>query len=173
MFSYSNPPPAPQLPAFLDNADVLNESQFPEPPVFNIPRNTKKNKTKDSNSHTFEASLVRCKTVKDVKNALEWHQIDIRKVPDYSRLIFDHFCRMTFTVGYDIRIYDLIEFLNDTTMNVSGVGNYRSLFNYINDSEMHVAYREMLIDLTTTAIELGLVPLAEVNEIIQFLPTIA
>lgn len=180
LFSYSNPPPAPQVPSFLDNAAMSSEIQFPDPAAFTIPlernntsQKTKKTKTKTPEPQTFEASLARCRTVEDVRKALEWHQIDIRKVPDYSRLIFDHFCHVTFNIGKDARIYDLIEFLNDTTLNVSGVGNYRALFSYINDSEMHVAYKEMLIDQTTTAIELGLVPISEVNEIIQFLPQIA
>jgi hypothetical protein len=179
LFSYSNPPPAPQVPSFLDNADMSSEPLLPNFNAFNIPleknkttQNTKKTKIKTPDPQTFEASLARCSTVEDVRKALEWHQIDIRKVPDHSRLILNHFCHVTFRIGKDARIYDLIEFLNDTSLNVSGVGNYRALFRYIDDSEMHVAYREMLIDQTTTAIELGLVPIAEVNEIIQCLPQV-
>ncbi|QKX58816.1 uncharacterized protein TRUGW13939_05943 [Talaromyces rugulosus] len=179
LFSYSNPPPAPQVPSFLDNADVWSEPQVPDLPAFNIPlerekitQKTKKTKAKTPDPQTFEASLARCSTVEDVRKALEWHQIDIRKVPEHSRLILNHFCHVTFRIGKDSRIYDLIEFLNDTSLNVSGVGNYRALFSYIDDAEMHVAYREMLIDQTTTAIQLGLVPIAEVNEIIQCLPQV-
>ncbi|KAH8704880.1 hypothetical protein BGW36DRAFT_421467 [Talaromyces proteolyticus] len=153
LFSYSDRPPEPQIPSFLDHSGKPNTPQGAEAP-------------------TFQLSLERCSTVQDVKEALEWFQIDLRTDPDYSPLIFNHFCQLAFYRDSVAAIYDLIEFMNDQTLNVSGTGNYSALLAHLRVSDLRPTYKEMLVDLTARAIGLGLVPIAEVNQIIRYMPQI-
>jgi hypothetical protein len=124
-----------------------------------------------SESPTFASSLIGCETIQDVKEALEWYQIDLQKDPEYSQMIFSHFYQLVFAANKPSSVRTLIEFINDTSLNIYGVGNYAELFEHLSTSSLDASSKNMLVDVVTKAIGLGLVPITEITPILQNLPT--
>lgn len=158
LFSYSDQPPPPPNLSFLEqvgnSTEALSgaiEQQQPESPTFNL-------------------SLTRCKTVHDVREALEWYQIDIRHEPEYSRMIFRHFYQLITRNSQSSGVRELLHFLDDSSLNIYGMGNYGELFERLGDADFDVVHKIKLVDNATKAIGLGLVPVREINRILKLLP---
>ena len=105
-----------------------------------------------------------------MKEALEWYHIDIRHEPEYSRMIFNHFHQMTTGENQARGVRELLDFLDDSSLNIYGMGNYGELFEHLSDAGLDMVYKIKLIDNFTKAIGLGLVPVREITRILKLLP---
>lgn len=105
-----------------------------------------------------------------MKEALEWYHIDIRHEPEYSRMIFNHFHQMTTGENQARGVRELLDFLDDSSLNIYGMGNYGELFEHLSDAGLDMVYKIKLIDNVTKAIGLGLVPVREITRILKLLP---
>ncbi|OKL55769.1 hypothetical protein UA08_08995 [Talaromyces atroroseus] len=152
IFSYSDQPPTPPGPSFLAHGD--SSGVAPSETTNFIANPTV------AESLTFASSLI----------ALEWYQIDLRKDPECSRMIFSHFYKLAFITNDTSGIRNLIEFMNDASLNIYGVGNYADLFERLSISSLDTSSKNMLVDTVTKAIGLGLVPITEITPILRYLP---
>ncbi|KAE8556200.1 hypothetical protein EYB25_000900 [Talaromyces marneffei] len=158
LFSYSDQPPPPPNLSFLaqteGSAEVLGDAIEPLP----------------SENPTFSSSLAGCKTIHDVREALEWYHIDLRDEPEYSRMIFNHFYQMISRHNQTSSVHELLEFLNDSSLNIYGMGNYGELFEHLSAAGLAMVYKMKIIDNVRKAIGLGVVPVREISQILKLLP---
>ncbi|GAM34153.1 hypothetical protein TCE0_015r01544 [Talaromyces pinophilus] len=158
LFSYSDQPPPPPNPSFLaqveNSVEVLDDATEPQP----------------SDNPTFASSLTKCRNIHDVREALEWYHVDIRHEPEYSRTIFNHFYQLITPENQASTVRGLLAFLDDSSLNIYGMGNYGELFERLSNAGFDAVYKMKLIDNATKAIGLGLVPVGEISRILNFLP---
>lgn len=105
-----------------------------------------------------------------MREALEWYHIDIRHEPEYSRMIFNHFYQLITRENQASPVHELLDFLDDSSLNIYGMGNYGELFQHFSDAGLDMVFKIKLIDNVTKAVGLGLVPVREINRILKLLP---
>ncbi|EED23442.1 conserved hypothetical protein [Talaromyces stipitatus ATCC 10500] len=158
LFSYSDQPPPPPNPSFLAHAESSAEASGDT--IEPLP----------SENPTFASSLTSCKTIHDVKEALEWYHIDLRQEPEQSRRIFNHLYQLISQENQASSVHELLEFMDDSSLNIYGVGNYAKLIELLGSASFAAVYKIKLVDNVTKAIGLGLVPVREISQILRLLP---
>lgn len=85
-------------------------------------------------------------------------------------MIFNHFYQLRTRENQASIVRELLDFLDDSSLNIYGMGNYGELFELLRDAGFDAVYTIKLIDNTTKAIGLGLIPVREISQILRLLP---
>jgi hypothetical protein len=85
-------------------------------------------------------------------------------------MIFDHFYHSISRDNQASTVPKLLKFLDDSSLNIYGMGNYGELFVHLSDAGFDANYKIKLIDNVTKAMSLGLVPVKEISQILRLLP---
>ncbi|KAL4970712.1 class I SAM-dependent methyltransferase [Aspergillus stella-maris] len=159
-------PPAPPLSYY--NAD-LNAFDS-EVPLQNWPgyQEPTKRLTRDQ---FFGEKLWTYRTTADLRYAIRDLGIDLRQEPSYSRLLFDHFVSLWAAKKTTIR--ELVAFLDDPNLNVSGAENYLRVIELWSTGEFRLGKQHALFNAFLRAVQLGSVPTSEVSAIIEQLGDMA
>jgi hypothetical protein len=88
-------------------------------------------------------------------------------------MIFNHLSSRSISSPHSLLAFDeLVQFLNDQTLNTTGAGNYQALVEHLTNHEVDAIQRDILLGAVARAVELGLVPGSELENIIRRLPDV-
>ncbi|KAL4791001.1 hypothetical protein BDV19DRAFT_315537 [Aspergillus venezuelensis] len=166
-YQFSAPvPPAPPLSYY--NADM--NAFDSDVPLQNWPgyQEPTKRLTRDQ---FFGEKLWAYRTTADLRYAIRDLGIDLRQEPSYSRLLFDHFVSLWAAKKTTIR--ELVAFLDDPNLNVSGAENYLRVIELWSTGEFRLGKQHALFNAFLRAVQLGSVPTSEVSAIIEQLGDMA
>ncbi|KAL4943731.1 hypothetical protein BDV06DRAFT_210848 [Aspergillus oleicola] len=159
-YQFSAPvPPAPPLSFY--NADLnAFDSEVPLQAWPGYQEPTKKF-TRDE---FFGEQLWEYQTTADLRYAIRDLGIDLRQEPSYSRLLFDHLASQW--VAKETTLRELVLFLDDPHLNVSGAENYVRVIELWNTGEIRLSKQHALFNAVLRAVQLGSVSPSEVAAII-------
>lgn len=88
-------------------------------------------------------------------------------------MIFNHLSSRSISSPDSLFTFDeLVQFLNDQTLNTTGAGNYQALVEHLTNHEVDAIQRDILLGAVARGVELGLVPGSELENIIRRLPDV-
>lgn len=105
--------------------------------------------------------------IEDAREFIRQMRIDLHRDPRYSRQIFDRLLARS-----DQDISQAIIFLDDPFLNTRGSGNYVAAIRVFTQTKAKRAKRVAVLDSINRALELGLIPTADICLIIEILPNI-
>jgi hypothetical protein len=116
-------------------------------------------------------ALKNCWTVEDIKGLISRFQLDLRREPAYSQMIFS---RMLSQSVYSKHpdVGELFTFLDDPSLNTQDSGNYLSLVEHLMLNETSAHMRVQFLRMINRALELGLISSGEIGLIVRALPDI-
>ncbi|KAL2809657.1 hypothetical protein BJX63DRAFT_423629 [Aspergillus granulosus] len=161
---------SPNAPAPLE--DFYNETVGPFEsgnPFFISPNVWNTNEEVPEN-RSIEEQLQDCRTVNELKYVVRVLNLDLRREPEYSRLIFDHL--MSLFVSHQTSVHELLLFLDDRNLNIPGAGNYLGVVEHYVSRGVQWKEHDPLFDAVIRAFELGLIPAAEIRDIVERLSDI-
>ncbi|KAL2856020.1 hypothetical protein BJY01DRAFT_231437 [Aspergillus pseudoustus] len=138
-------------------------------PVYN-PLNVPNASGEVPDMSSVEEQLRQCQTVSELRYAARELDLDLRRQPEYSRLMFDHL--LSRFVLHQTAVHELLLFLDDRNLNIPGAGNYLGVV------EHHVSIgvvwnkKDPLFLAVIRGLELGLVPATEIRHIVERLSNI-
>ncbi|KAL3452398.1 hypothetical protein BJX65DRAFT_293005 [Aspergillus insuetus] len=120
---------------------------------------------KEVPDRSFEEKLQECRTVSELRCIIRALDIDFRREPEYSRLVFDHL--MTQFASRQTTLHELLLFLDDRNLNVPGAYNYLRVMEHVVSLGAPWGNNDPLFNAVLQGLELGLVPTTEIKGMVD------
>ncbi|KAL3471873.1 hypothetical protein BJX99DRAFT_250075 [Aspergillus californicus] len=156
-FSPSNP--VPSTPSFYTENPYSIESSSP---LFDWlkPHGEAEKATRD---RFFNKQLPGIRDVSDIKDVIRALNMDLRREPSYSRVIFDHLISQYTHKMTGMR--EVISFLDDPSINIATAGNYLAAVDHF-VSRKGLTKRHFIFDTILRALRIGTIPSEEIDAIL-------
>ncbi|KAL2815792.1 hypothetical protein BDW59DRAFT_176054 [Aspergillus cavernicola] len=115
----------------------------------------------------FGEQLREYRKTSDLKDAIRALNIDIRQEPVYSRLILDHL--VSRWAPSNTTINELLSFLDDPHLNITGAGNYLGAVEHYISREVRFKEWHSIFDSIIRALRLGVIPSEEISALLRSL----
>ncbi|KAJ5093839.1 hypothetical protein N7456_009700 [Penicillium angulare] len=156
------------LPFYDHNPDPI-DSRIPESQIStSVNMNRSRNRNKASNESRLRHFLCGKRWgIEDARDFARRLGIDLQREPKYSRQIFDSLLMRSTT-----DLTEAVRFLDDPFLNTRGSGNYLAAVELFTRTQAKRSPRVAVLDAIGRALELGLVPSAEICSLVQAIPNI-